>query len=196
MKALENSKSLRMEANDLIHTNGLDEVLRKFGDVFYTGSYYLDVMAWPDLDVEIVLNSESIDLDLFFEMGKALAKLPNVTSMKFNNNIDFRIIDTMPVGYYWKLIVDRGAENKPWKVDLWAIDSNDFEEHMRNMKKILDDITDESRKTIIKLKHALLTKDGRTPAFGGYYIYQAVLYENLSELDDVVEYLRVKGINV
>lgn len=196
MKALENSRNLRSEADDLIYKNGLDEVFSKFGDVFYTGSYYLDVMAWPDIDIEIVLNSESIDLDLFFEMGKALAKLPNIASMKFDNSINFRTIDTMPVGYYWKLIIDRGVGNKPWKVDLWAMTSKDVDEHMNMMKKIFDDISDDSRKTIVELKHALLTKDGRTPVFSSYYIYQAVLYKNLTELNDVVDYLRKNGINV
>ncbi|MBI9011795.1 MAG: hypothetical protein JEZ08_06140 [Clostridiales bacterium] len=100
MKALENSKNLRLEAHDLIYKNGLNDVLSTFGDVFYTGCYYLDVMAWPDLDIEIVLNSESIDLDLFFELGKALAKLPNVASMKFDNSITFRTLETLPMGYY------------------------------------------------------------------------------------------------
>jgi len=196
MHALENSKNIRLEADELIYKNGLNEVLTTYGDVFYTGSYYLDVMAWPDIDIEIVLNSDSIDLDLFFEMGKALAKLPNVASMKFDNSINFRTLETLPVGYYWKLVIDRGTGNKPWKVDLWAMDPKAVDEHISLMDKILDDMTDDSRKTIIEIKHALLTKDGRTPVLSGYYIYQAVLYEKLTELNDVVEYLRKKGINV
>ncbi|MBI9011796.1 MAG: hypothetical protein JEZ08_06145 [Clostridiales bacterium] len=64
------------------------------------------------------------------------------------------------------------------------------------MNRILGDFTEETRKKIIELKHALLTKDGRTPVLSGYYIYQAVLYENLTELEDIVEYLREKGINI
>ena len=47
---------------------------------------------------------------------------------------------------------------------------------------------------IIKIKSLLLNKEGRTPKFSGFYIYQAILNNNLENDEEIINYLEEKGI--
>ena len=62
--------TLRQEANEIIHERGLDAILQPYGRVWYGGSYALDLMAWPDLDISMLLNSDSYSFDDFFAIGR------------------------------------------------------------------------------------------------------------------------------
>ena len=55
MSPLEIAQQLRREADELLYGRGLDGILRAHGRVFYTGSYALDAMAWPDVDINMLL---------------------------------------------------------------------------------------------------------------------------------------------
>ena len=50
--------SIRKEADEIIYSKGLHNILSEFGLAFYTGSYSLHLMTWRDLD--IYLETENI----------------------------------------------------------------------------------------------------------------------------------------
>ena len=62
------------------------------------------------------------------------------------------------------------------------------------MKALKNKITDTKKDKIIKIKSLLLTKEGRTPKFSGFYIYQAILNNSLENEDEILYYLKEKGI--
>ena len=47
------------------------------------------------------------------------------------------------------------------------------------MQTIAQKIDDAKRTQILNIKNSLLTDDGRTPKFSGYYIYQAMPFQNM-----------------
>ncbi len=190
------SKSLKKEAEHVIYKKGINDILNSYGDVFYTGSYHLDLMIWPDIDIYMVLKPDPYSINAFFQLGSKIAALPGVFSMKFNNCITLPLHETAPKGLYWKTYIDRGKVKKPWKIDLWAFSPETIEKSRKEMREILKRLDKRKRKQIIELKHSLLTKDGRTPIFSGYYIYQAILFKNMKKRKDIIDYLKKHGVNV
>ncbi len=55
MDALEIAAKWHQEADQLIYDRGIDAILRSYGRVSYTGSYAINLMAWPDIDIDMVL---------------------------------------------------------------------------------------------------------------------------------------------
>ena len=97
---------LEREANSIIFDRGLDSVLKDYGEVVYKGSYFLKVMVWPDLDIDVVLQPDPYAIDTFFELGKKLAELPGVWGMHFRNCITHPH-KQLPRGLYWGMRLDR-----------------------------------------------------------------------------------------
>jgi hypothetical protein len=62
---------------------------------------------------------------------------------------------------------------------------------MGNVRGAMDE---EKRKLILDVKHSLINAEGRTPFLSGYHIYRAVLFEGLTEREEIVAYLREQGI--
>lgn len=190
------SKSLRKEAEHVIYKNGLNDILNSYGDIFYTGSYHLDLMIWPDIDIHMALKSDPYSIKTFFQLGSKIAAFPGVFSMKFNNCIILPLHETAPKGLYWKTYIDRGQARKPWKIDLWAFSPEAIRKSREEMKEILKRLDRQKREQIIELKHSLLIEDDRTPIFSGYHIYQAVLFKNMKKRKDIIDYLKKQGVNV
>jgi hypothetical protein len=57
-------------------------------------------------------------------------------------------------------------------------------------------MTGDHRRRILDCKYRLLTAAGRTPMFSGIFIYRAVIDRGMTELDQIVAYLKENGIEV
>lgn len=189
------SKSLHRQADDLIHEWGLHDILTKYGEVFYTGSYFLDTLVYPDLDVQILLAGDPLSLPVFFEIGREISLLDDVVAMKFDNCVRRRSA-SLPEGLYWGIKTLIGNAERRWKIDLWAKDEKSCKEHEAEMSEIARRLDIKHREIIVEIKHSLLTPEGRTPMLSGYHIYQAVLFKGLTERMQVMEYLREHDIDV
>jgi hypothetical protein len=192
--ALSEARRLRAEASRLIEGSGLDAVLRRHGEARFTGSYRLDLMAWRDLDIEIVMRPEEESVGAFFRLGGEIAALPGVRSLKFNNGVSFRLWEEAPRGLYWGMRLLEPDTQATWKVDLWAFRAELAESHLRETEEIIARLDQATRELIVETKRALLTPEGRTPVFSGYQIYRAVLYEGLRQREEIVAYLRAHGV--
>ena len=184
---------LHQEANQIVYDRGIDRILQLYGEVFYTGSYFLNVMVWPDIDITIVLESDPPSIEDFFEIGAEVAKIDSVISLKFNNFFSLQAED-LPEGLYWGVRLD--VENREWKIDLWARDREALEENRATMERMCQMMDEETRKLIVEVKYSLLTPEGRTPFSSGYKIYEAILFEGLRERKDIIAYLVERGIQI
>ena len=194
-KAVAKSKELHEEAKALIFGSGLHDILSSYGTVHYTGSYDLDLMVWPDLDITICMYPNPYSVDRFFQLGNDIVKRNDIVSMRFRNFVRFPVSD-LPIGLYWKVRISRGKDVTPWKIDLWAMDRKTADENLVDMKKIEEQIEERTKRLIVDIKYSLLTPEGRTPSLSGYHIYQAVLIKGIEDRNSVVAYLRQHGINI
>jgi len=188
MDPLERARRLRVEADVVLREAGVLEALQPHGPVVPTGSYFLDVMAFPDIDLYI----PAVSVEQLFSIGGQIARSPLVFQVVIEKDID----QTMAGGLYLKPRVRHGDWGRPWKVDIWSMEEAAIDEKMAPMYRFRDKMTPALREAIIRCKVSLLTSELRTPTYSGYWIYRAFLDEGLSDPADVTQYLVKHGIKV
>ncbi|MCX6033578.1 MAG: hypothetical protein NTV38_01165 [Chloroflexi bacterium] len=114
MNFLERAAKLRKEADLMMQEIRLHDILRPYGPVISTGSYFLDVMVYPDIDLYIPL----ISIEHLFQIGGQLASSDKVFQVKFEKSS----MANLPGGLYLKSRVEYGEWERPWKIDVWSLD--------------------------------------------------------------------------
>jgi len=128
MDAHEIADALHREADEILYRRGVDAILQSFGRVHYTGSYALNLMAWPDIDITMVLDGDPYSFDNFFEMGKQLAAVEGVDKIEYWNSLNWDVAN-LPKGLYWGVRCKTATREVPWKIDVWA--TNEADAHPR-----------------------------------------------------------------
>jgi len=185
---LERAARLQREAAGLMQSIQLMESLGPTGEVFFTGSYFLDVMVYPDLDLYVSMTS----IDKIFTAAGRMTSHPIVTRVTFENE-EHAIL---PGGLYLNLRVNLGDWGRLWKVDIWWLDEALIHEKIRVMRRFKMLLTPDLREQIIRYKASIINSLGRTPQFSGYFVYKAFLEEGLRSPADVSAYLVANGINI
>ena len=189
MLPLEYADKLRNEAHLVLELIRIEEILSPYGRVFPSGSYYLDVMAYPDIDLYIT----KIRVEQLFEIGSQIASCDRVSQIVFERSDD---PIRLPEGLYLKSRVDYGNWGRPWKIDLWSLAENVILDKMEEMHHFQQKMTPHLREQIIRYKLSVLTSQKRTPKFSGYYIYKAFIEQGLTDFESVTLYLISCGINM
>jgi len=184
---------LHRDADELLVGRGIDSLLRSHGQVFYTGSYAMDLMAWPDIDIVMMLEPGLRSVTDFFGIGRQIAQLDGVLSMSFRNCLRERP-EGLPEGLYWGARLKTKSQPAPWKIDLWATTQANFQDNQAFVDRVRAALDEEKRRRILEIKQSLITPEGRTPVLSGLHIYEAVLFNGLWSDEEVRTYLRGQGI--
>jgi len=183
-------EALRAEADGLLWGKGLHSLLEKYGQVQVTGSYALKLMAWRDLDLYLV--TDGLPVAEFFRLGGEVADLLSPIKMSFRNELMAKTED-LPRGLYWGIYLGNERAGA-WKIDLWAINREQFMVLDEFCKDIERRLTASSRLKILQIKAQCWMKPGYRRTFSSRDIYHAVLAEGVDDLDTFDAYLqRVKG---
>lgn len=186
---LQRAALLKTEADLLLAHLGLEELLRSAaGRVEFTGSYLLDLMAYPDIDVM----AASLSIEQVFALGARLARRPGVIQLVFEPSRD----PDLPGGLYLKARVEWGDWGRPWKIDIWFLDDAVIERKLGEMRRFQAQLTPALRELILNYKQSILTSEKRTPMGSGYWIYRAVFDEGLRSYEAIGAFLRGHGIEV
>src|SRR4030042_6024033 len=189
MLSLECAAKLRQEANVVLGLVRLYDILRLYGKVCPTGSFFLDVMGYPDIDLYLT----KVNLEQLFHIGAKLARCNLVTQVVFEKTDD---PVNLPNGLYLKLRMNYGDWGRPWKIDIWSLDEKVIMDKMTEMRHFQSRMTPEQREQIIDYKLSVMTTQKRTPVYSGYFIYRAFLDEGLTDSDGVTQYLISHGISM
>jgi hypothetical protein len=189
MLPLERATKLRQEADIVLGLIRLYDILRPYGKVFTTGSFFLDMMVYPDIDLYIT----KVNLEQLFHIGAQLARSELVIQVVFEKTDDPVL---MPEGLYLKPRIDYGDWGRPWKIDIWSLEETVILEKMVDMRRFQAKVTPELREQIINYKLSILTTQKRTPKYSGYYIYRAFLDMGLTDYESVTQYLVLNGIQM
>jgi hypothetical protein len=153
-----------------------------------TGSYFLNLMMYPDIDLYI----SRVSIGQLFEIGAQLARSEMVFQVVFEKSR----IPQLPDGLYLKPRIDYGDWGRPWKVDIWSLEDSVVDEKMKEMHRFKREMTERLREQILKYKYSVLTAENRTPMYSGYFICRAFIDEGLSDFGDVTQYLIDHGIQM
>jgi hypothetical protein len=142
MLPIEHADKQRSEADFVLKLIRMDEILNPYGRVFPTSSYYLDVMAYPDIDLYIT----KVSLEQLFDIGSQIATSDLVTQVIFERSDD---PVHMPEGQYLKSRIKYGDWGRPWKIDLWSLAENVILHKMVDMRHFQQKMTPHLREQII-----------------------------------------------
>lgn len=195
MDILNISDDLKREALEILSNQELWTPFLSRGKIHLTGSSFLDVLVYPDLDLYFEANDSSEVLPAFAEAAQRNVHMEAVRTIEFQKDLHLRYPALCPVGTFMQLRYDNG--NQLWKIDIWAMKSP------AKLKKKLDEsshfkklMTPEKREIILSVKHRLAAPFGRTPVGSSYLVYVAVLKKGLTDLNEIMEYIRSQGGNI
>lgn len=180
------SRALRQEADQVLDLIHLQELCAPLGQLMPTGSYFMDLMMYPDIDFNLPLTTPEKLLGVAVE----LSKLECVQKIRYLRGGS----GDLENGFYLKPEIAYGCWGRLWKIDIWSLPSTILEKTHAEMADLRTRMTPEHRAIILDTKYRLLTDAGRTPMFSGIYIYKAVIDNGLTELSDIVEFLKKNGI--
>jgi hypothetical protein len=188
MKPIERSAKLKKEADDLLREIKLEELCRDIGALTPTGSYYLDLMIYPDIDVYLPPARPR----QLFEIAAHLVENHPVVRVNFLNGGSGPLKNAL----YIKPVIAVGEWGRPWKIDIWSVAQTYIEEKKAELGSFKERMTPEQRELILEYKYSIINEEGRTPMFSGIYIYQAVIDRGLRKFSDITEYLRENSIEI
>ena len=184
----ERAHALRVEADEVLDLIRLREYCSNIGEITPTGSYFLDVMMYPDIDLCLPPTSA----EALMEVGVRLATHDCVRKMNFAKGGPAELAE----GLYLKAVIEHGSWEHPWKIDMWSLPVHVVEEKQDELVDLKQKMTAEHRRRILSYKFSVITDAGRTPMFSGVYIYRAVINEAMEDFESITNTLRENGIHV
>lgn len=180
---LQQSKRTKSQANAILKDSGIIQILQKYGTVDIHGSYALDLMWKPDIDLIVVRKKH--DWKKLLKVSEEILDSKYFKKFVFSNAIDFKGHNGIPCkGYFlqgWKPI-----GKLTWKVDIWIITPNQLKAFnvTSHFKKLLEQETNDSKKElIIQIKKTFLDGMHYTNNIEGKNIYEAVLEKNIKSVE-------------
>ena len=188
MTASERSAALLKEADELLDFIRLRDYCACIGEIIPTGSYFLDLMMYPDVDLYLPMTtSENI-----LAVAAQLLRLDCVQRITLQKGTEGDLKD----GLYLKPVIERGNWERPWKIDIWSLPESVIQKKQAVLIDYKERMTAEHRDRILDFKLRLLTQEGRTPMFSGIHIYKAVIDHDVQDLGQVILFLKENGIDV
>lgn len=175
------SRLLHEEASKLLNKEGLLPMLNAFGTTSVIGSYTLDTMTWPDIDISMNLPNDQ-NVKLFFELGKRIATKFEITKMSYSNHF-IRNFPGFDHGLYWGIQLRYAG--REWKIDLWGYDDTDYQTHIADFDALHRQLQQADRAAILRIKHVICQHpDYRGNVYNSMAIYRAVLEDKVESVDE------------
>jgi hypothetical protein len=184
----EKAQCLRKEADKVLEMVHLKEHCAPIGKTVPTGSYFLDLMMYPDIDLYLPPTTP----EGLLTVAMKLVEYDCVKEIVFQKGGP----GDLAKGFYLKPVIEHGSWERPWKIDIWSLPLDVVEKKQKELSDIKDRITPVHRRLILEYKYSILTEKKRTPMFSGIYIYRAVMNLGLKDFNEITEYLRENGINI
>ncbi len=178
------NSSIKKEADEILNRNGLLRILEEYGKVSVSGSYFLDLMTWRDLD--IYLTNDRMNEETFFELGKNISLCIKPSKMNYRNEIIGRT-EHLPKGYYWGCYTN--INSNAWKVDVWSISKEEFDEKEKAIYDLKSQIDAVQRMDILNLKNSVYNHPLYRKKFYSVDIYNAVINDKVNNDEGFREWL-------
>lgn len=181
-RLLEESRRVKERADRLLSQSRILEILKPYGEPKIGGSYALDCMLRPDID--IFVTTKEHDYTKVMDIQRAIMETRFFREFDFVNWVDFDDPEVMDVKeYYFQPWV-------PFEGVLWKLDISMFTaEYDRSaqltdrFKALLDAEPDDTKRiTILEIKEAMREGKKYRKGVDGKLIYQAVLNDGVASI--------------
>lgn len=170
---IQKSQYLQQSANVVVQNTKIVELLQSIGKIEFVGSYALQLLFRPDIDLFVL--SETCSLSSAVDMTKQLLDSGVFQTVGFANCHDYKCANGLD-GYYWELIYE--LEGVRWKFDVWYTAEKDIKT-IRNTKNIMTKLqaNPTAREKILELKNKYSDGHIYRDNMNGFKIYQQILGE-------------------
>jgi hypothetical protein len=183
---LRKSQILKTEAQAFLVNYKIEELLKRYFNVYYTGSFSYDLMCWRDIDIVLEFKNKDYDIKKAFNyIFSELIKKDGIIDIHYIDGLNFKVRKGLPKGHYLGFDMFDYAINDKWKVDIWLLDPKFFKDKKRFDDQMKAKLSLNSIEQIIELKFKYMGDLGRVPSLISYYIYQAVLFEDLETEEEI-----------
>ena len=195
MSYQEIATSIFNNAKRILESKGIETAILKLGDLFYTGSYALDLMTWNDIDMQVVLKEGVNSIEALATIFQLIAKDPDfIEGRMIHFHGDYK--QKMPRGIYLGVKLNCPKLGGLWKLDIWSLAQLDFEKNRLLLETLRSKLNAQNRELILKMKHELMAGSDRVPQMGSHFLYQAILFEGIQEKEALYKYLLKQGIEL
>ncbi len=188
MRPEDRARKLKKEADELLDSIALAKLCKPIGELIPTGSYFLDLMMYPDIDLYLPPAKPR----LLFDIAASLVENEPVTRVNFLNGGPGELKNAL----YIKPVIAVGDWERAWKIDIWAADLAFIEKKNKELEELGRKMTPQQRHLSLEYKFSVLNAQGRTPMYSGIHIYRAVVEHGLCEFEEITQYLRKNSIDV
>lgn len=164
---LQFSKNTKRQADILLQSTNLLDILKEFGDVHIIGSYPLDIMYGPDIDILVETQ------DTRNNSMKALQKIVEkeiFRKIEYGDFVKFPI-EKRPKGYI--LVLKAEVEGIKWEIEVWFLE--DVSKQLEYNELLKSKINEDNRIEILKAKHERETSNTSKHNLSSYEIYKQVI---------------------
>lgn len=184
---VEYARQLRQEATALLDKEGLLSMLKAVGTTQVIGSYALDTMTWPDIDISMNL-PQAQNVELFFELAQRIATKFEITKMSYSNHY-IRNFPGFDHGLYWGIQLRYAGTE--WKVDLWGYNDTDYQRHIAEANELFCQLQQADRLAILRIKYVICQQpEYRGNVYNSMAIYRAVLEDKVESVDGFNAWLK------
>jgi hypothetical protein len=173
---------IKTEADLLILGCRLPELLAVYPGWMIGGSYSYDLMCWRDLDLYVL--DPQCDLKRCFEIGYELTERLSAKKCRFTNNLG-----GVPNGFYWGIKLGNERQGA-WKLDVWFLDHQGYEEHAAYSSGMREKLTPENRAIILGIKEAYWRQAAYRDTITSDMIYRAVLENGVRTIHDFESFVK------
>lgn len=157
----------------VIKETGAINILSKIGKIDFVGSYALDLLYRPDID--LFVSTDDCSKNKAINTTKELLDSGLFQTVGFADWTKEKAPNSLP-GFYWELVVFKN--NKIWKFDVWYTAEKKIAT-IEKTQKILEKLADNpgAKGEILKLKDELFDGVKYKNNMNGFKIYEKVLGE-------------------
>lgn len=201
---LDNQQKLQQDADWVLEQINLFQLLSKYGEVKIVGAKDLGLMVARDIDISVIV--PEIDRKVWQELVSQLMVTKHIRKVTAVDeyNYDEKNIYSLNNGKKYSLYIEMDSllgpdqdKHNPWEIQIHLITVDKFDKTiLENIKSKLDEKT---RLTILQLKwwanqvnRELLYKSCGHFKIQSMWIYKAVLNNEISEISELIDYLKNK----
>ena len=189
------AKSIRNNAKQVLESKKIDSIIQEIGELFYTGSYALDLMTWNDIDMQVIVKDGIDPIEALSSIFNRIAKDPCfIEGQMIHFQGDYK--PKMPRGLYLGIKMNCPDLGGLWKLDIWSLAKPDFEKNRMLIETLKSKLDPQNRALILELKHEMMAGSERVPQMGSHFLYQAILLEGIRDKEALYKYCTTQGVSI
>lgn len=175
---------LQKEAYEVLDALGVMDCIARFGKSEIVGSLALDLMTWPDIDIELVNEINEANYWKTVQHIFLKSDLKGIFIMDYRSSVNPNTPKGLYIGiqYY-------GKQKDPWKIDIWFMPPR--EPNAENLNEWLkNSLKEEHKLPILEIKSKISSHPKYRKEVFSIDIYKAVIDRGVRDLEEFKKYLQ------